>query len=247
MLSAVLIAKNEEKMIQDCIESLKFCNEIVVVDDGSEDRTAEIAKRFTDKVFKNEDKSKGFVEAVRKFAINKASGDWVLIVDADERITKELADEITEAIKSNKYSGYKIVRKNYYLGNNPWPATEKMERLFKRDLIREWNWTLHGSPPVDNLGELKEPMIHFTHSDLTSMLNKTIEWSDEEAKVRFNLKHPKMTWWRFPRVMLTAFLSYYVKQGGWRVGTAGLVESVYQSFSAFVTYAKLWELQNKKH
>ncbi len=79
------------------------------------------------------------------------------------------------------------------------------------------------------------------------MLNKTIEWSNEEAMARLESNHPKMTWWRFPRVMITAFLGYYVKQGGWKVGTAGLIESIYQSFSAFVTYARLWELQREKN
>ena len=77
------------------------------------------------------------------------------------------------------------------------------------------------------------------------MISKTIEWSQIEAELRFNANHPKITWWRFPRVMLSAFFDSYIKQGGWRVGTAGIIESIYQAFSIFITYAKLWEKQLK--
>ena len=78
------------------------------------------------------------------------------------------------------------------------------------------------------------------------MVNKTLEWSKIEAELRFNSNHPKMVWWRFPRVMTTAFLNSYVKQGGYKVGTVGIIESVYQSFSMFITYARLWEMQKKR-
>ena len=79
------------------------------------------------------------------------------------------------------------------------------------------------------------------------MVNKTIEWSKTEAQLRLSINHPKMTWWRFPRVMITAFLNSYIRQGGYKVGMVGLIESVYQSFSMFITYARLWELQNEKN
>jgi hypothetical protein len=77
------------------------------------------------------------------------------------------------------------------------------------------------------------------------MLEKTIEWSDTEALIRFNLGHPAVTWWRFLRVMMSAFFTSFFKQRGFKVGSVGILESLYQSFSAFITYAKLWELQNK--
>ena len=78
------------------------------------------------------------------------------------------------------------------------------------------------------------------------MLAKTIKWSDTEAQLRYKNNHPRMTWWRFPRVILQAFYQSYIVQQGYKVGTVGVVESLYQSFSMFVTYAKLWELQQKK-
>ena len=77
------------------------------------------------------------------------------------------------------------------------------------------------------------------------MVNKTLEWSTIEAKLRFKSNHPKMTWWRFPRVMIPAIFNSYVKQKGYKAGTVGIVESFYQAFSMFITYAKLWEMQVK--
>ena len=72
-----------------------------------------------------------------------------------------------------------------------------------------------------------------------------MQWSTIEAELRFKARHPKMTWWRFPRVMFTAFYDSYIKQKGYKVGAVGIMESMYQAFSIFITYAKLWELQNK--
>jgi len=78
------------------------------------------------------------------------------------------------------------------------------------------------------------------------MLEKTISWSEVEAQLRYDSSHPKMTWWRFPRVMFRAFADSYIRQKGWKAGTAGVVESMYQSFSMFITYARLWEMQQGK-
>lgn len=245
-LSGIVISKNSEDQLADALDSLRFCDEVVYVDDHSVDRSAEIAERFGARVVKNPNKSEGYVEAVRKFAINQAKGEWVLLIDADERITKELGEEIKVKIsKESSTVAYNIIRQNFYLGNNPWPAKDKVERLFKKEVVKDWDWKLHTSPEVKgNVEDLNGLMLHYTHQNLTSMLSKTIEWSKVEAQVRFNSGHPKMTWWRFPRVMVTAFFDYYVKQEGWRIGTAGLVESMYQAFSMFITYARLWELQN---
>jgi hypothetical protein len=95
------------------------------------------------------------------------------------------------------------------------------------------------------VGVLEGYLFHYTHQDLTSMVEKTIAWSEIEAELRYNANHPKMSWWRFFRVMLTAFFDSYVRQKGYKAGTAGLVESIYQSYSMFITYARLWEMQQE--
>lgn len=243
-ITTIIITKNEERNIVDCIESVKFSKQIIVVDNDSTDRTVELAKRNGAEVIT--EKFSDFSKQ-REAGMKHVKGDWILYLDADERIDNQLKSEIETVVdREDAKDVYKLQRKNFYFGKYEWNKIEKMERLFKKDVLSGWFGEIHESPVFKgNLGEFKGFIDHYTHSDLTSMLSKTIKWSDIEAENRFSAKHPKMTWWRFPRVMLGAFLTYYVKQKGYKVGTAGLVESIFQSYSAFVTYAKLWELQNK--
>lgn len=244
-ISAIVITKNAENLIADCLDSLSFCEEIIVVDSKSEDRTREISEKMGAKVFEHD--SRDFAEA-RNFGLKKASGEWILYVDTDERVTPSLREGIVKSISNpiSKYVGFRIKRKNFYFGNHEWPYIEYLERVFRKDKLEGWYGKLHESPKVKgDTGVLEGYLLHYTHRDLTSMVKKTIEWSRIEAELRFKSGHPKMSWWRFPRVMATAFLDSYVRQGGWKAGTVGLIESMYQSFSIFITYARLWEMQNK--
>lgn len=244
-ISAIVIAKNEENMIADCLDSLSFCDEIVVIDNKSEDRTRDIAEKMNAQVF--EHSSEDFSD-LRNFGLKRARGEWILYVDADERVTPQLAEEIIKSTNNpiNKYGAFHIKRKNFYFGNHEWPYIEHLERLFRKDKLEGWYGKLHESPKVKGeIGELDGYLYHYTHRNLSVMLSKTIEWSKIEAELRFKSGHPKMTWWRFPRVMCTSFFDSYIRQGGWRVGTVGLIESMYQAFSIFITYARLWEMQNK--
>jgi len=247
-ISGIVIAKNAEQTIADCLDLLSFCEEIIVVDNKSEDRTREVAERMGAKVV--ECSTNDFSD-MRNVGMKKAMGEWLLYVDVDERITKELASSIKRQAlddDSNNFSAFRIKRKNFYFGNHEWPYIEHLERVFRKDKLEGWYGKLHESPKVKgNIGTLDGYLFHYSHRNLTSMVNKTIEWSKIEAELRFKSGHPKMTWWRFPRVMLSAFFDSYIRQGGWKVGTAGLVESMYQSFSIFVTYARLWEMQQEKN
>ncbi|MBI2031285.1 MAG: glycosyltransferase family 2 protein [Candidatus Levybacteria bacterium] len=244
-ISAVVITKNEEEKIKDCIESISFCDEIIIVDNNSQDKTCEIAHKMGAKVFSL--KSDSFSD-LRNFGLEKASFEWILYVDADERVSEKLREEISLAVNNfrNGIVSYRFKRKNFYFGNHEWPYIEKMERLFLRKKLKSWKGKLHESPIFDgDIKELEGFLLHFTHHDLSSMVTKTLSWSEIEAGLKFSNNHPKMTWWRFPRVMLSAFLDSYIKQSGWKAGTAGIIESIYQAFSIFITYARLWEFQNK--
>jgi glycosyltransferase involved in cell wall biosynthesis len=243
-ISAIIITKNEENLIADCIDSIGFCDEIILVDNNSIDRTADLAKKLGAKVV--EANTSDFSD-LRNIGLKHSSGKWTFYIDADERASEELRKSILEVTKNEvKYSAFKIPRKNYYLGKTEWPKIEKMERLFLKDKLKSWKGELHETPIFEGeAGELGGYLFHFTHRNLTQMLEKTIKWSDTEARLRLRANHPKMTWWRFPRVMVTSFFDSYIKQKGYKAGTAGLIESIYQAYSSFVTYAKLWELQNK--
>lgn len=244
-ISAIILTKNAEEVIGDCIDSVKFCDEIIIIDDGSTDRTLEIAKILDVKIFSVI--SRNFAER-RNFGAKKAKGEWLLYIDSDERISSELRENIKRVIESkhDDFEAYRLQRKNFYFGNHEWPFIEKLERLFKKESLEEWYGELHESAKVKGeIGELEGFLLHYTRRDLTTMVNKTIAWSEIEAELRFNAHHPQMTWWRFPRVMITAFWDSYVRQKGYKAGTAGVVESIYQAFSMFITYARLWEMQNK--
>lgn len=242
-ISAIIITKNEEKNITDCINSVKWADEIIVVDNGSVDRTGSIAKSHGAKVYEVEGLDFSYIRNVGK---EKAGGTWVLYIDADERVTSQLAKEIIGKITSEgNFSSFAITRKNYFFGK-PWPKQEQMVRLIKKDSLIGWQGSLHESPKVcGTRGKLTSPLLHYTHSDISSMIKKTDEWSEIEANLRYQSNHPKVVWWRFIRVMMTAFWNSYIRDMGWKAGTVGLIESIYQSFSIFITYAKLWELQNK--
>lgn len=244
-LSAIIIAKNAEGLIADCLDSVAFADEIVVVDGGSTDKTTDIAKRMGAKVIKGV--TQDFAQQ-REIGMEAARGTWLFYIDTDERVTTTLQNAVLDVVNEalHEYAAYRITRQNFYLGDHPWPKKEKLERLFLKANLQRWQGALHESAIVKGkIGGLAGELLHYTHRDLTSMLEKTIVWSQIEAQLRYDAHHPKMVEWRFIRVMLTAFYDSYIKQGGWKMGTAGFVESMYQAFSMFITYARLWEMQEK--
>jgi len=240
-VSAIIIAKNEEPRIALAIASLTFADEVVVMDNGSSDNTATVAKRMGATVFSVSEKD---FAKIRNEAAGKARGTWLLYVDADEVVTGELGVEISRTIKNPpEYDAYEVNRINHYLGVR-WPSQEWMVRLIKRDALLGWEGKLHETARVSGaVGKLTGSIVHHTHRTLSEMVAKTNEWSETEASLRLMAHHPRITWWRIFRVMATGFWDSFVIQGGWRVGTAGLIESMYQGFSMFITYAKLWEMQ----
>lgn len=243
-ISGVIIAKNGEELITDCINSLSFCDEVVVVDALSTDSTVLLAKKLGARVVKG---TNGDFAKERNIGKDAALGEWVLYVDTDERVSPELAKSIQEIIKTNDCNAYRIKRKNFYLGNHEWPKIEKLERLFKKDRLIGWYGKLHETAKVTGkVGEIDGFLLHYTHRNLTSMLEKTITWSQTEAQLRLDAQHPPIVTWRLIRVMFTAFIDSYIKQGGWKAGTMGLIESIYQAYSMFITYARLWEMQQGK-
>lgn len=133
---------------------------------------------------------KNFAEA-RNFGLNKSKGEWILYIDADERISADLVHEIKQELVINSaYNAYKIRRVNYYLGK-VWPHQEMLERLFKKSTLLSWSGKVHESARVQgDIGQLKNHLIHYTHRNLFEMVQNTIVWSEIEAKLRFDAGHP---------------------------------------------------------
>ncbi len=249
MISVLILTKNSEATLADCITNiLPIAGEIIVVDSGSTDRTIEIARMMHATVITNPLKD---FATQRNFAFTKAKGDWVLYLDSDEFATKSFCQEIqrkTEVFNpKSSIAGFYIARKTYFLGKD-WGFADTVQRLFYAKKFKQWVGVVHETPQVDGeFAYIKNPVHHFTHQNLAQMLAKTNEWSEHEADLRFEAKHPTMTGWRFVRVMMTGFLDSYIKGNGYKNGTEGFIEAVFQSYSMFVTYAKLWERQQGKN
>lgn len=245
LLSAIIITKNEQDRIDACLEALSFCDEQIIVDNASSDDTRLEARRQGARVISNTLKD---FAALRNIGRDNARGNWLLYVDADETVTQALSNEILQLIRSwqpGMPESYALRRKNYYLGKR-WPTTELMLRLFRRSSLVGWYGTLHESARVRGItGILHGELIHDTHRNIAEMVQKTNKWSEIEAALRLNVHHPRIASWRLIRVMMTAFWDSYISQQGFKAGIVGLIESIYQSFSSFITYAKLWELQRK--
>lgn len=244
-LSIIILTQNEEKMIKACLESVRqLADEIIVIDDQSTDKTIEIAKKYTEKIYVH--KMKDF-SSQREFALRQAQGEWVLYVDADERVTPALRDEILAIVKkrgrkNTAIAAYYIPRKNIFLGREQKP--DRVERLFKREKLLGWFGKIHESPRVEGKkATLKNHLIHLTHRDISSMIKKTLEWSHVEAELRLQANHPPVTWYRLLKVMLREFYQQICKNRVYRYGTEGWIEGTFQVFSLFITYVRLWEKQ----
>jgi len=244
-ISAIILTKNDAARIQECLESVAWADELIVVDHGSTDNTVTVAERMGASVVIE----KGEVDFshLRNVGKEKATGDFLLYVDSDERVTPELKKEILALVGTftpgKSPVAYFLRRNNYYLGR-PWPYQDKMERLFWAKGLVGWKGKLHEAPRVDgSVGELTNPLLHHTHRTLEEMVAKTNQWSEIEAELRLRAHHPPVVFWRFIRVMASAFFRSFVTQGGWRAGSVGWIESIFQAYSACITYAKLWEMQ----
>src|SRR5262249_33855832 len=125
-----------------------------------------------------------------------------------------------------------------------WP--DYVIRLLKKEQFKGYEGTLHEQPKFDGkLGYIASPFIHLTHRDISSMTRKTIDWSPYEAKLRFDANHPNMSSWRFFRICFSTFFDWYIKKGGYKAGTTGTIEAIFQTFSVFMTYVNLWEMQQQ--
>ena len=248
-ITAIIIAKNEESNLSDCLNSIKWAQEILLVDDYSNDRTVDVAKKHDVRLVKTSVDAKGNYSKLRNLGLVEARGEWVFYIDADERATKELAKELVKIARSSskKYSSYAIPRKNIILGREMkhggwWP--DYVKRLFRKSKLKGWTGDLHEEPNFEGeMGFIKNAITHLKHDNLSEMVEKTNQWSTVEAKLMLDVKHPKMNIFRFSSAIFREFWLRLVQHKGYKDGAEGTIYSIYQIFSRFVSYAKLWEMQ----
>lgn len=244
MLSVVVLTKNEEDRIKACLESVKWADEIIVVDNGSQDNTLQVAKEYTDKIFKV---NLHDFAAWRNFAVEKTSGDWMLFIDPDERVLLPLKKEIEALISFSDFSAYAISRKNIIFGTEVkyrpfWP--DWVIRLLKKSDFDSWLGKVHEYPKFrGELGYSKNSLLHLTHRDVDQIILKSLEWSKIDAGLRLEANHPKMTGWRFLRIFISEVFNQGILRRGFFNGTIGIMDSILQAFSMYITYVRLWQLQ----
>ncbi|MFA6533267.1 MAG: glycosyltransferase family 2 protein [Patescibacteria group bacterium] len=249
-ISIVIIAGNEEKVIVDCLKSCAWANEVILVAANSSDSTKKLAKTTLPsiKMFETNDEYNKNFSKWRNLGYKNTKNDWILYIDADERITDKLKNEIIEVTNSDSnFSYYVLPRANFYLGKrvrHGGSYPDYVKRLFLKKDFKGFTGVLHEEPIVQGtLGYLKNDLLHYTHRDLFSMINKTIVWTDMEAQALFNSGHPPVVWWRIIRMMLTKLYERLIKQQMWRDGTVGWISAIFESFDTFIIYSRLWELQ----
>ncbi len=243
-LSALVITYNEEDNMRGVLETLSFADEIVVVDSGSTDRTKEIATKYSTRFFERPFES---YAQQKNWGIEQCNHNWVLILDADERIPDELREEITERLYNPKdYIAFRIKRRNHFMGKrvrySGW-QNDKVFRLFNHQYARYKDSKVHEEMEVRGKYEdLLAPMDHYTYRDLSTYLEKSWKYATLGAYDRFN-KGKKVTAYHLLVKPVWGFVNKYIIRLGFLDGRVGLIISLQHSSYLFNRALKLWRLQ----
>ena len=243
-VTVVVLTKNEEKNIAECLASVHdWADEVLVIDDGSTDRTVEIARDYATRVLHRPMDSEG---KHRNWAYAQAKNDWVLSIDADERVSPELREEISAALKDPQVEGFNVPLRNfigrYWMRYGGMYPAAKL-RLFRKDCFRYEEASVHPRVFFEGKVEtLTKDILHYGYRDFAHLLSKlnnqtTLEarkWYTDRRKMSLG-KAMWRTWDRF-------FRTYVVKKG-FKDGLVGFMIAVFNALYQLVSYAKYWELK----
>lgn len=230
MLSAIIIAKNEEHNLRRCLLSLQWVDEIIVLDSGSTDNTVQIAKEFTNKVYETDWQGYG---VQKQRALSYASGDWVLNIDADESVSDELKHAMMRVMAVDSYDAFRIpIRMFFYNKLLRYSSSPTRHiRLFKKQGTSYSNDIVHEKIVLAKgakIGRLKAPLVHHSFKDVSHVLEKINRYSSYSAKIKLNNKKPAS----LSKTMFGScwmFFRSYLLQGGFLDGKAGLVFALFNA------------------
>ena len=246
-VSAVIITKNEQDMLPECLDSLHWADEIVVVDSGSSDDTRRIAREHGARVYLHEE-WRGFGPQ-RQLAQSYAACDWVFWIDADERVTDDLAREICRVVTADQRDCvYMVPRLSWvfgrYIRHSGW-YPDYVARLYARVMTRYDDAPVHEKVVIGEgmrVSRLTSDLVHFTYRDLQHYLVKSAGyaalWADHRAK-----RGQKASIVQAAAHALGCFIKMYILRAGWLDGKQGFLLALLSSHSSFVKYADLWVRQ----
>jgi len=248
-ISIIVNTYNEEENIKRCLESVKWADEIIVVDMYSTDKSVKIAKKFGAKIFFH--KHIYIVEPVRNFALRQAQGDWVLILDPDEEIPPELAKILKHLATNHEGLNYfRLPRKNIIFGkwirhSRWWP--DYVIRFFKKGSVR-WSEKIHSVPLTRGEGrdlEAKEvnAITHYNYQSISQYLSRLDRYTTIQAKDLMESGY-KFSWRDMLKKPMGEFLSRFFVGESYKDGLHGLAISLLQAFSELIKYLKVWEKEN---
>lgn len=244
MLSVAVSVFNGEKVLDECLKSVSWASEIIVVDSSSTDKTLEIARKYTDKIFTRPNNP--MLNINKNFGFSKATGEWILCLDADERVTEELRTEIESRIKNHEsgISGYWIPRKNIIFGkwikHTGWYPDHQL-RLFRREKGRFEERHVHEMIKV--IGEtmyLENNLLHYNYATISQFLNKLNIYVANEAEQLIDSGY-KFKWQDAISVPVKEFLSRFFAREGYKDDFHGLMLSLLMSFYHLLIIATVWE------
>lgn len=244
-LSVVILTKNEEKRLDDCLKSVSWASDIVVLDDCSTDQTEAIAKKHNARFIQREMDIEG---RHRNFGYAQAREKWVLSLDADERVTPELAEEIKKAVfKDDAFvNGYGILRKNYigdfWIRNGGW-YRDHVLKLFRRDKFSYGEEEVH--PPAFMEGvvlPLNGDLVHYSYNDFYDFISKLNRQTTLEAKKWFRTGR-RMTLAHALRRTIDRFFRSWISKRGYKDGFVGFMIAIFAGLYQILSYAKYWEMK----
>jgi glycosyltransferase involved in cell wall biosynthesis len=246
-ISVVVLTRNEEENIADCLDTVQWADELLVLDSGSDDGTVEIARskgaRVRERPFDN-------YALQRNAALEMASGEWVFFVDADERVTPELAQEARLAADRSGFEGWWVPRKNHIFGawirHAGWYPDHQL-RLLRREKARyDERREVHELVQLDGeAGYLESHLIHYNYSTVGEFRRKQDRYTDYEARMLLE-GGQRAKPWNFLLQPLRQFRWRYVSLQGYRDGWRGLLLSVLMAYYEFVRYWRVWRLERNQ-
>jgi glycosyltransferase involved in cell wall biosynthesis len=244
-ISATIITRNEEANIAACIKSLNWVDEIIVLDSGSTDKTVDVARQYTDKIFVETWRGQGFQ---KNRAVELAQGPWIISVDADERVSPELAVEIRQAIEHDPSAAFAMRRKNFYQGKwvrhcGWWP--DWVKRVFRKGTARFSEDIIHDSLQARTpVKKLNHPIEHHSFHSPEDFLNRAYWYAHHQAHEMHCNGRSASVWTAFSHAGFT-LLQTYILRLGFLDGAAGLLVAVSNGVGVFYRYMILRDLNLK--